>query len=565
MCQSDALRQSVVLQGHLHRKSNLRLRSSALCSVLLGLGIVAFDSDAAFAQNFRGPVGRPGGYYGGGGGGGYFGGGGFGLPIIIPVPRAPAYEPDDEDVIYERPRPRRVPRSQVEIVDDGPVRQVRRPKRKSQREVVETRRPEAKPKIKTTRVVPPVRPTRPALTPVVPPVPPLAGTGGPPSGNGGLPPANETRFVQNEVVFEFRPLVDPQVIDNVIAANKLERIASWKFRLTDSIIFRYRITDGRPVSAVIAALEQTPGVLSAQPNYIYSLQQASPPVVPASSSSLPAQYSVNVMHVVDAHKLARGTGILVSVIDSGIDTNHPEMKGVVTETFDPIGGTARPDSHGTAMSGAIAAQGQLTGLAPDAHVLAVRAFTSKDSPIEEVKKNGAEATTFHILRGLDWSYERQARVVNMSFAGPRDPALSRMIAAATGKKMVVIAAAGNAGAASPPLYPAADANVIAVTATDPENRLYTNANRGKYISVAAPGVDVVVASPGGSYDFSTGTSVATAHVSGLAALILQKQPDLDSDGVKKLLIRSAKSLNAADKTDAGLVDAIAAVKAAGGQ
>ncbi len=278
------------------------------------------------------------------------------------------------------------------------------------------------------------------------------------------------------------------------------------------------------------------------------------------------------MHVTEAHKLAKGSNVLISVIDSAIDKDHPELSGTITDTFDPIGGTAKPDSHGTAMSGALSAHGQLAGIAPDAKIIAVRAFAGKEAQAETAK-SGSQGTSYHILRGLDWSYEQKARIVNMSFAGPKDPALSRMIAAAKDKRMIIIAAAGNAGSTSAPLYPAADPNVIAVGATDAESRFYTQSNRGKYINVAAPGVDVLVAAPNGAYDFSTGTSVATAHVSGVAALILQKQPSLDSDGVRKALkttsviVKSDDKLNAVkndtETTDAGVVDALAALKAAG--
>jgi subtilisin family serine protease len=109
---------------------------------------------------------------------------------------------------------------------------------------------------------------------------------------------------------------------------------------------------------------------------------------------------------------------------------------------------------------------------------------------------------------------RGARVINMSFAGPYDPDISRGLAAARQKRAVLVAAAGNAGAKSPPLYPAADKNVIAVTAINSENQLLPQANRGRHIAVAAPGVDILVPSPGHGYAMSTGTSVAAAEVSG---------------------------------------------------
>src|SRR5207245_6693149 len=100
----------------------------------------------------------------------------------------------------------------------------------------------------------------------------------------------------------------------------------------------------------------------------------------------------------------------------------------------------------------------------------------------------------------------------MSFAGPKDPSLERVLKLAYDKAIVLIAAAGNAGPKSPPLYPAADPNVIAVTATDVDDKLFSGANRGKYISVAAPGVEILVPAPEGEYQITTGTSVAAAEV-----------------------------------------------------
>ena len=92
--------------------------------------------------------------------------------------------------------------------------------------------------------------------------------------------------------------------------------------------------------------------------------------------------------------------------------------------------------------------------------------------------------------------------------------------------MVLIAAVGNAGPRSPPLYPAAYAQVIGVTATDADDKLLSAANRGAQVAVAAPGVDIVEPAPDGNYQVTSGTSVAAAHASGVAALLLARDPKL---------------------------------------
>jgi subtilisin family serine protease len=212
------------------------------------------------------------------------------------------------------------------------------------------------------------------------------------------------------------------------------------------------------------------------------------------------------------------------VIDSGVDAKHPELAGSVAETFDAIPAAGVPHKHGTAIAGLIAAHGKLLGAAPGARILAVRAFDPKEA--------GAEGTTFNILKGIDWAASRGANVINMSFAGPLDPAIHRSLEAACRKGIVLIAAAGNAEANSPPLYPAADANVIAVTATDADDKLFEQANRGRHIALAAPGAQILVAIPDNGYEMSSGTSYSAAEVSGIVALMLQRKPGLAPDQVR---------------------------------
>ena len=118
----------------------------------------------------------------------------------------------------------------------------------------------------------------------------------------------------------------------------------------------------------------------------------------------------------------------------------------------------------------------------------------------------------------------------MSFAGPADPALRDLLASAHKKGVVLVAAAGNAGPRSPPLYPAADSHVIAVTATDAEDHLFAQANRGNYIALAAPGVDVLVPAADSRIQLTSGTSVAAAQISGVAALLLNATRHLGRRG-----------------------------------
>jgi subtilisin family serine protease len=257
-----------------------------------------------------------------------------------------------------------------------------------------------------------------------------------------------------------------------------------------------------------------------------------------------------------AHTLAHGANVTIAVIDSGIDIRHPELANAIAGSFDALGSKEGPHVHGTGIAGAIVSHARLMGSAPAARILAIRAFG--------VAPGGAESTSFVILKGLDYAAANGAQIVNMSFAGPKDALIERGIAATAAKGIVMVAAAGNAGPKSPPLYPAANANVIAVSATDAQDKLFAASNRGGHIAVAAPGVDIFLPAPDEKYQMTSGTSFSAAYVSGLAALMLERNPALNPGEVRAILMKTARDLGSPGRDDlfgAGEADAFAAVSA----
>jgi Subtilase family len=367
----------------------------------------------------------------------------------------------------------------------------------------------------------------------------------------GAPPAGERRFVPDEVVVGLPSNLSRRAVDELARRHQLAHVESHSIGLLGTTFHRWRITDRRPVADVIRAIEAEGGVSRAQPNYRYTLQQAR-----TAATELEAlQYTLAKLRLPQAHRVATGEKVLVAVIDTRIDAAHPEIAGLVAGSFDATNAAGPPHRHGTAMAGAIVANARLRGVAPAARVLAIHAFDASGTALD--------GTTLTILRSIDWAVARGARVINMSFAGPNDPGLTRGLAAARQKGVVLVAAAGNAGPKSPPLFPAADPNVIAVTATNADDKLLPAANRGRHIAVAAPGVDIVGPAPGGSYQLSTGTSVAAAHVSGVVALLLERKPNLTPDAVRRILLSSAADLGPKGRDDqfgAGLTDAYGAVQ-----
>jgi hypothetical protein len=372
-------------------------------------------------------------------------------------------------------------------------------------------------------------------------------------------------FVADEVLFAVRPNVSPAQADALARRLRLSVLERADIRLTGNRIIRARVARGQSVPASVRALNAEPRVARAQPNFIFSLQQADkagaspPPAVVEPPTAAPpagapdlvaAQYAPAKLKLATAHAIARGRSVVVAVVDSGVDAGHPELDGSLVA---PSG--AKPHAHGTGMAGAIAAHARLLGVAPAAVILDLPAFGARN-------ELGARGATLDIVRALDTAADNNARVVNLSFAGPQDALLEAALRALHRRGALLVAAAGNAGPQAKPLYPAAYPFVLAVTATDSADQVYAMANAGAHIAAAAPGVDVLLPAPGGSYQQLSGSSVAAAHVSGLAALLLELRPSLTPDDVRATLIRTARDLGAPGRDPtfgAGLVDAAAAL------
>jgi Subtilase family/Fervidolysin N-terminal prodomain len=372
----------------------------------------------------------------------------------------------------------------------------------------------------------------------------------------GVPPANERRYRPDEVLTQFTPGVSNQTLDALGRRLRLDRIAS--FISNGATISRWKIPDQRTVPTVVRALEAERIVLAAQPNYLYELQEQPAPSNEPGPALVgegdPGQYALAKLRLREAHQLVKGEKVLIAVIDSGVDPAHPELAGMIADSFDALESDEKPHAHGTAVAGAIVAHARLMGVAPQARILVARAFSAQERT--------PAATTYSVIQSIDWALARGARIINMSFTGPRDPSIERRVAQARQQGVVLIAAAGNGGPKSRPLYPAAYADVIAVTATDADDKLFQGANRGTHIALAAPGVDVLLPAPDATYQVATGTSFAAAEVSGIAALLLERQPDLRPAGVREALIATARDLGPKGidpQFGAGLVDAYQAI------
>jgi subtilisin family serine protease len=369
-----------------------------------------------------------------------------------------------------------------------------------------------------------------------------------------IPPQGETRFVWNEILLEFGPGATAQMRNALMTTLQLTELETQTFALTGRRLSRMRIDSSQSARATLGRIAQNyPGVSGGWLNMVYvGAQTQAPSFQTPSAAAGSAQYVVNKLHLLEAHRITGGDDVLVAVIDSKIDTQHPDLSGVVAEEYDVVGTPASAHAHGTAMAGAIAARSKLVGVAPKVKLLAVRAFSGSGE--------SAESTTFNILKSVDWAASKNARIINMSFAGPADDLLREMLAKANARGIVLIAAVGNAGPRSPPLYPAADPGVIGVTATDVDDKLMPQANRGPQVAVAAPGVEILAVAPDGKYQVTSGTSIAAAHASGVAALLLASKSNLTPAQVRASLIRAANRIpGKRNEVGAGVIDALAVI------
>jgi thermitase len=274
--------------------------------------------------------------------------------------------------------------------------------------------------------------------------------------------------------------------------------------------------------------------------------------------------------------------VKVAVLDGGIDNNHADLQGKVVRQYDFGNGdtdaspNANDNGHGTHVAGTVAASTNngkgVAGSCPNCSLLFAKVFDSNGQVYDS-----------YVVPALNWSANNGARVINMSFGGPGySSALETAINNAWNKQAVLVASAMNNGTSGTKYYPAAYDNVMAVAATDKNDQKYYWSNSGDWVDVAAPGVDiysttlsewVVVQDFSGvkswklvpRYAYSTGTSMAAPHVSGLAGLILSKNAGLTNKEVRYRIERTAVDLVSAGWSGkdpiigSGRIDAYAAL------
>ena len=309
----------------------------------------------------------------------------------------------------------------------------------------------------------------------------------------------------------------------------------------------------------MAAVLLTAAAMLVASDPVQARQQAAASVFP-NDPGRPAQWALDVLNAELAWSEQTARGTVVAVLDTGVDASHPDLMGNVIPGFDALAstsGTADPNGHGTAVAGVIGATvGNgvgIAGMAPEVTILPIR-----------VLDESRMGTAGDVERALQYAMAQGADVINLSFGSTQPaPNIRSAIDDATLAGAVVVASAGNSFAiGNAPRYPAADSDVIAVSAVDRDLHHAGFSTTHPSVDLAAPGVDVLMTAPGGGYVRDAGTSFAAPHVSATAALVKARYPRATAHQVTERVIESARDLPPAgidDVSGHGLVQPSAAL------
>ncbi len=336
----------------------------------------------------------------------------------------------------------------------------------------------------------------------------------------------DVNYVNQQLVVKFNATTTKKEKETFYQKHQLKEISS----LEEGNFSVVSIKDKRVMASLAKTLLKEKVVEFVEPNF--QVEQAYTPKDPKYSN----QWYLKTINAPMAWDVTRGSGnIVVAVVDNGVETTHPDLKGKFTKTYNAVtkGTTYTPGAHATHVAGVIAATMNSTGIAgiaPNVKIMPINVF------------QGDYADTYAVARGIIYAADNGANLINLSLGSySYSYLLDYSISYASSKGAVLIAAAGNDDT-SYPTYPAALSNVLAVSATDKSDVITDFSNYGNYIDLAAPGKDIYSTVTKSSYSNMSGTSMAAPVITGTAALILSKNPYLTPSQVEGILKKSVKDL-----------------------
>jgi len=334
------------------------------------------------------------------------------------------------------------------------------------------------------------------------------------------------------------------VIREIAQKHSLTRVSEWPIEALGMHCVLFRIPAGTTREAVIEKLRADKRVKLVQPlNEFESATER--PAFDDPYAKL--QANVLALDVAEAHAVSRGSGVRVAVIDTGVDTHHPDLAGRTQLTrnyIDEDEAAFNADRHGTQVAGLIAALDNngigIVGVAPDVRLLLFKACWQASA------SQSGRCNSFTIAQALADAITARAQIINLSLVGPSDPLLEALVDKATGAGIVVVGAAS----ADPRLaFPAKLPRVLPVDEAES-----TASDLGL---LRAPARDIVTLVPEGRYDFASGSSLAAAQVTGVVALLLARNQKLGIPRLRELLTQSSRTQ--ADRGGAASVNACVAL------
>ena len=325
-------------------------------------------------------------------------------------------------------------------------------------------------------------------------------------------------------------------IRDIAAQYSLTRVSEWPIDELQMHCVLFRIPPGTTREAIIEKLKTDKRILIVQPlNEFESATDPATTQAPTGGFDDPyagLQSNVRALDVAEAHNFSRGAGIRVAIIDTGVDTKHPDLVGRTQLTrnyIDNDEAAFRGDRHGTQVAGLIAAAANngvgIVGVAPDVRLMVYKACWQTSA------STTGRCNSFTIAQAIADALAAKAQVINLSLVGPSDPLLEALIARAIDSGVIVVGAVsddprfGFAGKL-PRVLPVAESE--------------TSADKGDAV-LRAPARDIVTLVPNGHYDFASGSSLATAQVSGVVALLLARNQKLGINRLRELLADSTEN------------------------
>ena len=365
---------------------------------------------------------------------------------------------------------------------------------------------------------------------------------------------NASHYHINEVVVKFPKTPTQAQLDQM--KNEISALSVKKLGYT--YVFRSKKMEAEPM---IRYFQKTWNPQYVEPHYLYMTNDIKG-VIP--NDALYSQYQWNLpsIETEKGWNVSKGSDkILIAVLDTGVQLDHPDLKGKIAEGTNIVDKAAPPEDdvgHGTHVSGIIAAS------VNNGEGVAGLSWYNKVLPVKVLDSSGA-GSTYSVAEGIIWATDHGAKVINMSLGNyAQAQFLHDAVKYAYDRDVVLVAASGNDNTDRPG-YPAAYPEVLAVASTDANGAKSSFSNFGDYIDVAAPGASIASTYPGSQYAALSGTSMSSPHVAALAGLIRSINPDLTNIEVMDIMRKSARDLGAKGKDNNfgyGQIDIINALEAA---